>query len=58
VWPSYYLIIKYPISIALIKKYSHTKHVQSTTEYAALWHILFENAREFNQENSRPYEDA
>ncbi|KAJ7153843.1 P-loop containing nucleoside triphosphate hydrolase protein [Mycena filopes] len=52
VWPSYYVIIKYPISIAFIKKYSHTKHVQSLTEYAALWYILFENAREFNQEGS------
>ncbi|KAJ7845680.1 hypothetical protein B0H13DRAFT_1494592, partial [Mycena leptocephala] len=56
--PTYYQIIKYPMSIAKIKQFSHTKLVQSTTEYAALWHILFQNAQEFNLEGSQIYEDA
>jgi hypothetical protein len=45
------------MSIAKIKQFSHTK-VQSTTEYAALWHILFQNAQEFNLEGSQVYDDA
>jgi hypothetical protein len=58
-WPVYYEIIKEPISIAQIKKYSHNKQlVTSTTEYAALWHRLFSNARQFNIEGSPIYEDA
>ncbi|KAJ7852143.1 hypothetical protein B0H13DRAFT_2359671 [Mycena leptocephala] len=57
-WPTYYQIIKYPMSIPKIKQFSHTKLVQSTTEYAALWHILFQNAQEFILEGSQIYEDA
>ncbi|KAF7360458.1 p-loop containing nucleoside triphosphate hydrolase protein [Mycena venus] len=57
-WPAYYQIIKYPMSIAKIKQFSHTKHVKSTTEYAMLWHILFQNAQEFNVEGSQIYNDA
>ncbi|KAJ6620226.1 hypothetical protein B0H10DRAFT_2216267 [Mycena sp. CBHHK59/15] len=58
-WPLYYEIIKEPISMAQIKKYSHNKQlVRSTTEYAALWHRLFDNARQFNLEGSQIYEDA
>jgi hypothetical protein len=34
------------MSIAKITQFSNTKHVMSTTEYAALWHILFQNAQE------------
>lgn len=44
--------------MAHIKKYSHSKHIKSTTEYAALWHLMFDNAREFNVEGSVVYQDA
>lgn len=45
--------------MAQIKKYSQNKQlVRSTTEYAALWHRLFDNARQFNIEGSPIYEDA
>ncbi|KAJ7762286.1 hypothetical protein DFH07DRAFT_813768 [Mycena maculata] len=58
-WAVYYEIIKEPISMAQIKKYSHNKQlIRSTTEYAALWHRLFDNARQFNMEGSAIYEDA
>ncbi|KAJ6533362.1 P-loop containing nucleoside triphosphate hydrolase protein [Mycena sp. CBHHK59/15] len=57
-WPTYYTLIKYPMSVAKIKQFSHTKHVKSTTEYAALWHILFQNAQEFNMEGLCVYDDA
>ncbi|KAJ7466660.1 P-loop containing nucleoside triphosphate hydrolase protein [Mycena galericulata] len=58
-WAAYYEIIKEPISMAQIKKYSHNKQlIRSTTEYAALWHRLFDNTRQFNVEGSPIYEDA
>ncbi|KAJ7440267.1 P-loop containing nucleoside triphosphate hydrolase protein [Mycena latifolia] len=57
-WPDYYELIKEPISIAHIKKYSHTKLVNSTSEYAALWRRLFDNARTYNQDGSQVYQDA
>ncbi|KAJ7508063.1 P-loop containing nucleoside triphosphate hydrolase protein [Mycena galericulata] len=58
-WSYYYDIIEEPISMAQIKKYSHNKQlVRSTTEYAALWHRLFNNARQFNIPGSPIYQDA
>ncbi|KAJ7638097.1 hypothetical protein B0H17DRAFT_1216883 [Mycena rosella] len=58
-WPAYYEIIKEPISIAHIKKYSmQPKLINSTSAYTALWHHLFDNARQFNQPGSLIYVDA
>ncbi|KAJ7127538.1 hypothetical protein C8R43DRAFT_866948, partial [Mycena crocata] len=58
-WPAYYKMIKAPISMAIIKKHSHNfKLIKSTTEYAALWHRLFNNARRFNKEGTEVYIDA
>ncbi|KAJ6614434.1 hypothetical protein B0H10DRAFT_1745639, partial [Mycena sp. CBHHK59/15] len=47
-----------PISIPHIKKYSLSKHVKSTSEYSKLWHLMFDNARQYNTEDSQVYEDA
>ncbi|KAJ7017792.1 Bromodomain-containing protein [Mycena alexandri] len=57
-WPDYYELIPEPISIAHINKFSHTTMIRSATEYAALWHRLFNNARTYNRPDSVIYEDA
>jgi hypothetical protein len=41
-----------------IRKFSHTKHVQSAAEYAALWHRMFDNARAYNRTESIIYQKA
>ncbi|KAJ7659837.1 hypothetical protein B0H17DRAFT_1145223 [Mycena rosella] len=58
-WPAYYKIIKEPILIAYIKKYSmQPKLINSTSAYTVLWHHLFDNTHQFDQPGSLIYQDA
>ncbi|KAJ6592824.1 hypothetical protein B0H19DRAFT_850077, partial [Mycena capillaripes] len=58
IYPDYYEIITNPISMPHIRDFSHSKLVRSTTEYAALWRRMFDNARLYNRIDSTIYQDA
>ncbi|KAK6974225.1 p-loop containing nucleoside triphosphate hydrolase protein [Favolaschia claudopus] len=59
VWPGYYDIIKEPISMSNIKTLSEKPtHYTSIKQYQKDWHLMFDNARQFNVEGSQVYEDA
>ncbi|KAJ7022999.1 P-loop containing nucleoside triphosphate hydrolase protein [Mycena alexandri] len=59
VWPDYYELIKEPISMANIKTLSDkATHYTSVDEYRADWHLMFDNARQYNIESSQVYQDA
>lgn len=47
--------------MAHIKKYSSGKDkikITSTTAYSELWHLMFDNARKYNRDDSHPFRDA
>ncbi|KAJ6533261.1 Bromodomain-containing protein, partial [Mycena sp. CBHHK59/15] len=57
--PRYYVDINKPISMSNIKSWSQqATYYQSLDEYRADWHLLFNNALEYNQPGSEIYEDA
>ncbi|KAJ7127702.1 Bromodomain-containing protein, partial [Mycena epipterygia] len=48
-----------PISMAQIKKLSQkATHYTSIAEYRAAWHLMFDNARKYNLDESEVYQDA
>ncbi|KAJ7435656.1 Bromodomain-containing protein, partial [Mycena galericulata] len=58
-WADYYERIEKPISMSNIKTLSDkATHYTSITEYRADWHLMFNNARQYNREDSQVYEDA
>ncbi|KAJ7926373.1 hypothetical protein B0H13DRAFT_1862406 [Mycena leptocephala] len=58
-FPDYYVHIKNPISMLCIKAWSQKPtYYQTLHEYRHDWHLLFENARQYNTPGSQIYEDA
>ncbi|KAF5365090.1 hypothetical protein D9758_010975 [Tetrapyrgos nigripes] len=61
VWPTYYQVIKMPISMSNIRQIMSRgpeKGFASIEQYIDAWRLMFANAWEFNQENSQIYQDA
>ncbi|KAF8211169.1 Bromodomain-containing protein [Mycena galopus ATCC 62051] len=58
-FPDYYELISEPISMTMIKSLSQkATHYTSITEYCAAWHLMFDNARQYNVDASQVYKDA
>jgi ATP-dependent helicase STH1/SNF2 len=57
-YPDYYLHIVNPIAISTIRKRVGGTYYRSVAAFKADWHLMFANARIYNQEGSIVYEDA
>ncbi|KAG8857512.1 hypothetical protein FRB91_011255 [Serendipita sp. 411] len=57
-YPDYYLHIQQPIAISTIRKRVSGTYYRSVSQFKADWHLMFNNARTYNQEGSIVYEDA
>ncbi|KAJ6475103.1 P-loop containing nucleoside triphosphate hydrolase protein [Mycena vitilis] len=58
-FPDYQVLIKEPISMSMISKLSKkATHYTSLAEYRAAWHLMFDNARQYNRDGSEVFEDA
>lgn len=57
-YPIYYTLIKNPISMNIIKKRIHSNYYESLLQFEQDFHLMFDNARKFNEEGSYVYEDA
>ncbi|KAJ6492500.1 hypothetical protein C8R47DRAFT_1270734 [Mycena vitilis] len=58
-FPDYNVLIKEPISMSMIKKMAKKPtHFTTLGEYRAAWHLMFDNARQYNADGSQVYEDA
>ncbi|KAJ7022235.1 Bromodomain-containing protein, partial [Mycena alexandri] len=58
-YPDYYQLIPNPISMLRIQAWSQKPmHYQTLAQYRADWHLLFQNARDYNMPGSRVFMDA
>ncbi|CDS03051.1 hypothetical protein LRAMOSA00453 [Lichtheimia ramosa] len=57
-YPIYYTMIKNPIAMKMIKKRIHSPYYKSIQQFRADFHLMFDNARTFNEEGSLVYQDA
>ena len=57
-YPDYYTLIKNPISMNIIKERIHSFYYDNIQEFKNDFHVMFENARIFNEEGSIVYQDA
>ncbi|KAI7865257.1 SNF2 family N-terminal domain-containing protein [Spinellus fusiger] len=57
-YPLYYTMIKTPIAMKMIKKRIHSPYYKSIHHFRADFHLMFDNARTFNEEGSIVYQDA
>jgi ATP-dependent helicase STH1/SNF2 len=57
-YPVYYTLFKNPISMNMIKKRMHSAYYDNVVEFENDFHVMFDNARTFNEEGSAVYEDA
>lgn len=57
-YPLYYTMIKSPISMNMIKKRIHSTYYRTIAQFRDEFHLMFNNARIFNEEDSFVYEDA
>ncbi|KAI7907267.1 SNF2 family N-terminal domain-containing protein [Cokeromyces recurvatus] len=57
-YPLYYTMIKNPISMNMIKKRIHSTFYKNIAQFRDDFHLMFNNARIFNEEGSFVYEDA
>ncbi|CEP10281.1 hypothetical protein [Parasitella parasitica] len=57
-YPDYYILIKNPISMNMIKERIHSYYYENLQEFKNDFHIMFENARIFNEEDSIVFKDA
>jgi ATP-dependent helicase STH1/SNF2 len=57
-YPMYYTLIKNPISMNIIKKRIYSNYYDTVLEFENDFHLMFNNARTFNEEGSYVYEDA
>lgn len=58
VYPDYYMEIKEPIAIDLIKRKSKRKKYQSVDHFMKDMNLMFNNAKAYNQPESQIYKDA
>lgn len=57
-YPLYYTMIKSPISMNMIKKRLNSTYYRTIAHFRDDFHLMFNNARIFNEEGSFVYEDA
>ncbi|KAI7817839.1 SNF2 family N-terminal domain-containing protein [Gamsiella multidivaricata] len=57
-YPEYYQVIAHPIAMDIIKKRMRSAHYKSPTQFRDDFHLMFQNARIFNQEGSWVYVDS
>ncbi|CAG8436971.1 6239_t:CDS:10 [Funneliformis caledonium] len=57
-YPYYYQIIIKPIAMDTIKKRIKNNYYKTPRLFREDWHLMFNNARTFNEENSQIYMDA
>jgi ATP-dependent helicase STH1/SNF2 len=57
-YPDYYMHIQNPIAISQIRKRVGGSYYRSISQFKDDWHLMFNNARTYNQEGSIVYEDA
>ena len=57
-YPDYYILIKRPIALDAIKKKINEKRYSTSREVLEDLHLMFSNARIYNEEGSLVYEDA
>lgn len=57
-YPLYYTMIKNPIAMKMIKKRIHSPYYKSIAQFRDEFHLMFDNARTFNEEGSIVYQDA
>ncbi|KAF7731676.1 hypothetical protein EC973_008847 [Apophysomyces ossiformis] len=57
-YPLYYTMIKNPIAMKMIKKRIHSPYYKSIAQFRDEFHLMFNNARIFNEEGSVVYQDA
>lgn len=57
-YPDYYILIKRPIALDAIKKKINEKRYSTLREMLEDLHLMFSNARIYNEEGSLVYEDA
>ena len=57
-YPLYYTMIKTPISMNMIKKRLNSTYYRTIAHFRDDFHLMFNNARIFNEEGSFVYEDA
>ncbi|KAI8076515.1 SNF2 family N-terminal domain-containing protein [Gilbertella persicaria] len=57
-YPLYYTMIKTPISMNIIKKRINSTYYRTIAHFRDDFHLMFNNARIFNEEGSFVYEDA
>ncbi|KAI9487898.1 MAG: SNF2 family N-terminal domain-containing protein [Benjaminiella poitrasii] len=57
-YPLYYTMIKSPISMNMIKRRLNSTYYKNIAQFRDDFHLMFNNARIFNEEGSFVYEDA
>ncbi|CAJ0626337.1 9863_t:CDS:10 [Entrophospora sp. SA101] len=57
-YPSYYKVIKKPVSLNLLRKRINRGHYKSYDEFSNDMTLMFDNARTFNEDGSEIYQDA
>jgi len=57
-YPDYYMEIKEPVAIDLIKRKSKRKKYQSVDHFMRDMNLMFNNAKAYNQPESQIYRDA
>lgn len=57
-YPVYYTMIQNPIAMKMIKKRIHSPYYKSIGQFREDFHLMFNNARIFNEEGSFVYQDA
>ncbi|ORY08109.1 hypothetical protein K493DRAFT_343669 [Basidiobolus meristosporus CBS 931.73] len=57
-YPQYYTMIKQPIAMDIIRKRMKANHYRDLNQFRDDFHLMFSNARTFNEEGSWVYIDA
>ncbi|KAK9709853.1 ATP-dependent DNA helicase Snf21 [Basidiobolus ranarum] len=58
IYPQYYIMIQQPIALNIIKKRMKTSYYKTILQFRDDFHLMFNNARTFNEEGSWVYVDA
>ncbi|KAJ2796886.1 ATP-dependent DNA helicase Snf21, partial [Coemansia helicoidea] len=57
-YPDYYVIIRHPIAIKVIRRNVKAHRYASVADFHRDWRLMFDNARTYNEEGSLVYDDA
>ncbi|KAL1920244.1 uncharacterized protein VTP21DRAFT_1390 [Calcarisporiella thermophila] len=58
IYPQYYVIIQRPIAMDIINRRIHSPYYKTIAQFRDDFHLMFNNARTFNEEGSWVYVDA